>query len=205
MSFDIAVSGIKASSISLNIIGNNIANAGTTGFKTARGDFADVFASSLFGGSGDTTGKGVTVVGTNQTFTQGNIRFTDNVMDMAINGSGFFVLNDNGTNIYSRAGNFQVDRDGYVVNPSQNRLMVFNTTAAGEVTGEMTELRIDNSLIQPESTSKVELIANLDSREVHVEIAAQPDTCIDQACCYGKTQYNQGISSFSAYDGGNPE
>lgn len=164
MSFDTAVSGIKASSISLGIIGNNIANAGTTGFKTARGEFADVFTTSLLGSANDTAGKGVSVVGVNQSFSQGNISFTDNVLDMAINGSGFFVLNDNGTKVFSRAGNFQVDRNGYVVNPNGNKLMVFRTTDEGAVTGEMGELNIDTSLIQPKATGKIDVLANLDSR-----------------------------------------
>ena len=165
MSFDTAVSGIKASSTSLGIIGNNIANAGTTGFKTSRGEFADVFASSTLGAAGNAAGKGVAVVGVNQSFGQGNISYTDNVLDMAINGSGFFVLNDSGTNVYSRAGNFQVDREGFVVNSSDNRLMVFNTTESGDVTGEMGELKIDTSLIQPRSTSTIDMVANLDSRD----------------------------------------
>ncbi|MCH8134691.1 MAG: flagellar hook protein FlgE [Proteobacteria bacterium] len=164
MSFDTAVSGIKASSTALGIIGNNIANAGTTGFKTSRGEFADVFASSQLGTSNNAIGKGVAVVGVNQSFSQGNISFTDNVLDMAINGSGFFVLNDNGTLVYSRAGNFQVDREGFVVNASDNRLMVFKTTDAGVPTGGMGELKIDTSLIQPKSTTKIDLVANLDSR-----------------------------------------
>lgn len=166
MSFDTAVSGIKASSVSLGIIGNNIANAGTAGFKTSRGEFADVFTSSLLGSSGSTAGKGVAVVGVSQAFTQGNIRVTDNVLDIAINGSGFFVLDDKGTNVYSRAGNFQVDRNGYVVNPNGNRLQVFATTEAGVVTGERKALHIDTSLIQPKQTSTVEVKANLDSRAV---------------------------------------
>lgn len=166
MSFDTAVSGIKASSVSLGIIGNNIANAGTAGFKTSRGEFADVFTSSLLGSSGSTAGKGVAVVGVSQAFTQGNIRVTDNVLDIAINGSGFFVLDDKGTNVYSRAGNFQVDRNGYVVNPNGNRLQVFATTEAGAVTGERKALHIDTSLIQPKQTSTVEVKANLDSRAV---------------------------------------
>jgi flagellar hook protein FlgE len=164
MSFDTAVSGIKASSVSLGIIGNNIANAGTAGFKTSRGEFADVFTSSLLGSSGSTAGKGVAVVGVNQAFTQGNIRVTDNVLDIAINGSGFFVLDDKGSNVYSRAGNFQVDRSGYVVNPNGNRLQVFSTTETGTVTGEVTSLKIDTSLIQPKATALVDLHANLDSR-----------------------------------------
>jgi flagellar hook protein FlgE len=171
MSFDTAVSGIKASSVSLGIIGNNIANAGTAGFKTSRGEFADVFTSSLLGSSGSTAGKGVAVVGVNQAFTQGNIRVTDNVLDIAINGSGFFVLDDKGTNVYSRAGNFQVDRSGYVVNPNGNRLQVFSTTEAGAVTGERKALQIDTSLIQPKQTARVDVQANLDSRATEPTVA----------------------------------
>lgn len=171
MSFDTAVSGIKASTVSLGIIGNNIANAGTTGFKASRGEFADVFASSQLGTSANAVGKGVSVVGVNQSFSQGNISFTDNVLDMAINGPGFFVLNDDGTNVYSRAGNFQVDRAGFVVNSTGNRLMTFNTTEAGVPTGGMSELYIDTSLIQPKATSAAELSANLDSRSLVPPVA----------------------------------
>ncbi len=164
MSFDTAVSGIKASTISLGIIGNNIANAGTTGFKTARGEFADVFTTSLLGSANDTAGKGVSVVGVNQSFSQGNISLTSNVLDMAINGSGFFTLDNNGTKVFSRAGNFQVDRSGNVVNPSGYKLMVFKTTDAGAVTGELGRLKIDTSLIQPKATANVSILANVDSR-----------------------------------------
>ncbi len=171
MSFDTAVSGIKASSVDLGIIGNNIANAGTTGFKASRGEFADVFASSLLGTSSNAIGKGVAVVGVNQSFSQGNISFTDNVLDMAINGTGFFVLNDSGTHVYSRAGNFQVDRSGYVVNSAGNRLMTFNTTDDGVPTGGIGELLIDTSLIQPKSTAEVKMVANLDSRALVPSVA----------------------------------
>ena len=170
MAFDTAVSGIKASSSSLGIIGNNIANAGTTGYKQSRGEFADVYAVSVTG-STNNEGKGVAVTGVTQSFTQGNIRFTDNVLDMAINGQGFFVLNDNGSNVYSRAGNFQVDRSGFVVNPAGNRLVAFNTTADGTPTSELVDLRIDQSLIQPQETSSVEVVANLDSRETPPAVA----------------------------------
>lgn len=164
MSFDTAVSGIKAASTNLGIIGNNIANAGTTGFKSSRGDFTDVFATSLLGVSTNAIGKGVAVNGVNQSFSQGNITFTDNVMDMAINGSGFFILNDGGSQVYSRAGNFQVDRSGNVVNASGQQLMTFNTTDTGLPTGGMSPLEIDSSLIQPQSTTEVSMNANLDSR-----------------------------------------
>ena len=131
MSFDTAVSGIKASSTNLEIIGSNIANAGTTGYKSSRGEFADVFASSLPGSAANAVGKGVAVAGVSQAFTQGNVSFTSNVLDMAISGSGFFVLSDAGSNVFTRAGNFQTDRDGYVVNPDGLRLQSFATTASG--------------------------------------------------------------------------
>jgi len=178
MSFNTAVSGIKASGTSLEIIGNNIANAGTTGFKSARGEFSDVFATSLLGSASNAVGKGVAVAGVNQAFTQGNITSTNNVLDMAINGGGFFVLNDNGTNIYSRAGNFQVDRSGYVVNPEGNRLQVFNTTPDGVRTSGLGDLRIDASLIQPVATGVVDISANLDSRSL-VPATAWPGAGFD--------------------------
>jgi len=171
MSFDTAVSGIKAAATNLGIIGNNIANAGTTGFKSSRGDFTDVFASSLLGVSHNAIGKGVAVNGVNQSFSQGNITYTDNVLDMAVNGSGFFVLNDAGTNVYSRAGNFQVDRSGFVVNSSGQQLMTFNTTETGTPTGGMSALEIDTSLIQPAATSAVSMTANLDSRALPPAVA----------------------------------
>jgi len=171
MSFDTSISGIQASSISLGIIGNNIANAGTTGFKTARGEFADVFTTSLLGSVNDTAGKGVSVVGVNSSFSQGNISLTANPLDMAVNGSGFFTLDNNGTKVYSRAGNFQVDRSGNVVNPSGFKLMVFKTTDQGAVTGELAPLTIDSSLIQPKATGKINILANLDSRSVPPAVA----------------------------------
>ncbi len=178
MSFNTAVSGIKASGTSLEVIGNNIANAGTTGFKSARGEFADVFSTSLLGSASNAVGKGVAVAAVTQAFTQGNISSTNNVLDMAINGGGFFVLDDDGASVYSRAGNFQVDRTGYVVNPEGYRLQVFNTTPAGVRTSGLTNLRIDSSLIQPSATSLVDIAANLDSRSL-VPATPWPGTGFD--------------------------
>ncbi|MCB1671542.1 MAG: flagellar hook protein FlgE [Gammaproteobacteria bacterium] len=171
MSFDTAISGIKAASTNLGIIGNNIANAGTTGFKSSRGEFADLFATSKLGTGSNAIGKGVQVKSVNQSFTQGNITFTDNVLDMAISGTGFFVLSDDGAQVYSRAGNFQVDREGYVGNSSGHRLMVFNTNTDGDTSGGISELKIDTSQIQPNATGNVEFTANLDSREVLPAVA----------------------------------
>lgn len=202
MSFDTAVSGLKASSTSLGIIGNNIANAGTTGFKTSRGEFADIFNASLLGSSSTAFGKGVSVAGVNQSFSQGNISTTDNPLDMAINGNGFFILDDNGSNIYTRAGNFRVDRDGFVVNTQGNKLMAFNTSRDGKVTGQMGGLKIDSSMIQPKATADVELQANLDSRETAPPVAwpGDFDAFASPATSPSPDMYNAS-TSVTLYDG----
>ena len=122
MAFDTAVSGINAATADLGVIGNNIANSSTTGFKTSRAEFADVYATSLLGAGGNAIGKGVALSGVTQEFTQGNISFTDNALDLAINGNGFFLLSDDGAAAYTRAGTFQVDREGYIVTNQSQRL-----------------------------------------------------------------------------------
>ena len=90
MAFDTSVSGILAASADLGIIGNNIANSSTSGFKSSRGEFTDIYASSLLGTPGTAIGQGVQLNSVKQDFSQGNIEFTTNSLDLAINGSGFF-------------------------------------------------------------------------------------------------------------------
>src|SRR6266581_4870707 len=118
MGFQQGLSGLNASSKQLDVIGNNVANSGTIGFKSATARFADVFAASLAGGGGSQVGIGTTVSGISQQFTQGNITVTNNPLDLAINGQGMFRLSDSGTISWSRNGQFQVDKNGYVVNGS---------------------------------------------------------------------------------------
>jgi len=106
MPFRIALSGLNAASADLRVIGNNVANASTTGYKKSRTEFADIFATSNLGTTANAIGSGVKVASVSQQFTQGNIGFTDNNLDLAVSGQGFFRLNDNGVNVYSRAGGF---------------------------------------------------------------------------------------------------
>src|SRR6056297_3290937 len=117
MPFNTALSGLNAASADLKVTGNNIANASTVGFKESRAEFADVFAASSSGISSTAIGTGVRLSGVTQQFGQGNIDFTGNNLDLALNGQGFFVLNDGGSQVFSRAGAFQVDRDGFVSIP----------------------------------------------------------------------------------------
>lgn len=166
MSFNTALSGIRAASGDLSIIGNNIANANTTGFKGSRAEFSDVYAASLMGAPGTAIGQGVRLQGAAQHFGQGNISFTGSALDLAINGRGFFQLSDTGgASVYSRAGNFHLDRDGYIVNSEGLFLMARGADANGAITGGIGPMRIDTSYAQPNPTSALNANLNFDARE----------------------------------------
>jgi len=117
MGFQQGLSGLNASSKSLDTIGNNIANSGTVGFKSGSAQFADVFAASLSGAGAAPVGIGTKVAAIVQQFSQGNISSTNNALDTAINGGGFFQMDDgSGGTVYGRNGQFQLNKDGYIVN-----------------------------------------------------------------------------------------
>ena len=121
MSFQQGLSGLNASSRALDAIGNNIANSGTVGFKGANAQFADIYAASLNGTGASQVGIGTNVSGVAQLFTQGNLTTTNNPLDLAINGGGFYRVSDQtsasaGTVSYTRNGQFLLNKDGYVVN-----------------------------------------------------------------------------------------
>lgn len=156
MSFNTALSGLKAANTHLNVAGNNIANTGTTGFKYSRAEFSDLYASSMFGTGSNSVGSGVVTADIAQQFTQGNITYTDNSLDMAISGSGYFVMNDGGSQIYTRAGAFKVDNEGNVVDSSGNNLMGYGVDADGNlVNGVLTNLTVDTSNQEPNATSNI--------------------------------------------------
>src|SRR6478752_998777 len=116
MSFAQGLSGLNAAARQLDVIGNNVANASTVGFKGSEAVFADVYANSVGAAAGTSVGLGTTVASVQANFGQGNITATTNPLDIAINGSGFFRLDTNGAVTYSRSGQFHVDKDGFVVN-----------------------------------------------------------------------------------------
>ena len=162
MSFRISLSGMNAASADLNVTSHNIANANTTGFKESRAEFGDVFPVSAYGLSRTAIGVGVRLAAVAQQFGQGNIDFTGRNLDMAVSGQGFFTLSDNGALVYSRAGNFGADRDGYVVNPAGQRLQVYLPNAAGGFdTGRMSDLQLPNGDSPPAATSEVAVETNL--------------------------------------------
>ena len=95
MSFSTALSGLQAATVDLNVTSNNIANVGTTGFKQSRAEFGDLFAVSPLGTSNNAVGSGVEVLAVAQQFEQGNLEFTEALLDIAISGQGFYILSDN--------------------------------------------------------------------------------------------------------------
>lgn len=166
MSFQQGLSGLNAASKQLEVIGNNVSNATTVGFKQARAEFADMYASSLTGGGASQIGIGTKVANIAQQYTQGNITSTSNPLDIAINGGGFFCMSTNGAITYSRNGQFQMDKLGYIVDSSNKRLTGYAANAAGILsTGVPTELNISTSDSSPTATNKVTALVNLDSRE----------------------------------------
>ncbi|MBK8972255.1 MAG: flagellar hook-basal body complex protein [Hahellaceae bacterium] len=171
MPFNVALTGIRAASVDLEVTGNNIANASTMGYKSSRVEFADLYANSYLGLGSNPVGDGVRVQNIRQQFSQGNISFTDNGLDLAINGNGFFIIDDSsGGRAYTRAGAFAVDKDGFVVNSSGSRLQGFPANEEGVLGGVLGDLAVSTTNLPPVRTTGVEAEVNLDAtQEVKVE------------------------------------
>jgi len=165
MGFQQGLSGLNASSKNLEVIGNNIANANTYGAKASRAEFADVYANAI-GGTRNAIGIGVSVAAVAQQFTQGNITGTDNPLDIAINGGGFFQVRDtSAATAYSRNGQFKVDNTGFIINNQGSRLMGYPADAAGTIIpGTATALQMPTAGITPQVTTGIQMEMNLDAR-----------------------------------------
>lgn len=163
--FNIGLSGIRAANTDLSVTGNNIANASTTGFKESRAEFGDLYSNMVFGSAVGRPGSGVSVVSIAQQFEQGNLNGTSNVLDMAIDGEGFFVVDQGGEQMFTRAGNFGLDKEGYVVTKGGAKLQGFGVDTNQNVDGVLGDIRIDASQQAPKQTTGVESALNLDSNE----------------------------------------
>ena len=182
MSFATALSGLNAAANNLSVTGNNIANANTTGFKESRSEFVDVYSSSIGGLSSVQPGAGVRVAEVAQQFTQGNLDVTGNNLDMAISGDGFFTLADDPANlnslVYSRAGAFEVNKDGTVTNNQGQVLLAYKpngtTVADGFNAGILTKVSLNTGAGLPVATTKVDLSVNLDANSPEIIKAFDP-------------------------------
>lgn len=165
MPFNTALSGIRAASSDLKITGNNIANASTTGFKRSRAEFGDVYAISMLGSGSNAVGSGVRLQDVAQNFDQGSVAFTENELDLAVNGNGFFVVQQDGEQFYTRAGTFGLDKDGYIVNNVNGRLQGFPADGSGRISGLQDDVRVRTSNLAPRATTQVDMLLNLDASE----------------------------------------
>ena len=167
MSFQQGLSGLNASSKNLEIIGNNIANANTFGTKVSRAEFSDVYAAALNGAGANSVGIGTNMAAVAQQFTQGAITTSDNPMDLAINGAGFFQITDGKSPVqYSRNGQFKVDRDGFIVNAFGKQLMGYAADGLGVIQpGQAVALQLPTGGVSPKPTGRMDIEMNLDSRK----------------------------------------
>lgn len=158
------VSGLNANGQELSVIGDNIANVNTVGFKGSRMAFGDILSQTLTGLSGTSqVGRGVAVDGVTPEFTQGSFQNTSSALDIAIDGEGFFMVNDNGATNYTRAGNFQLDQNGNVVTPSGAILQGYLADATGTITGQIGNIKLLSTANLPQATATAKLSVNLDS------------------------------------------
>ncbi|WP_026354782.1 flagellar hook protein FlgE [Massilia niastensis] len=165
MSFQQGLSGLNGAAKSLDVIGNNIANASTVGFKGSTAQFADVYAKSLNGAGGNSPGIGTKVAAIAQQFVQGNVEASNNPLDIAINGAGFFRVEAAGVVQYSRNGQFSVDKDGYIINAQSAKLTGYGVNANGQiVAGSPGPLKIDTSDLAPKASKNIKFEIQLDSR-----------------------------------------
>ncbi len=160
------VSGLNANGNALSVIGNNIANLSTVGFKSSRTTFADLISSSIGGGAGAIqAGIGVSLTAVQSNFSQGSLSTTSNVLDMAVDGNGFFVVQDAaGGTFYTRAGQFHLDQNNRAVDPSGFRLRGFLADAAGNISGTIGDVVLPSTTAPPNTTANSFIAANLDSQ-----------------------------------------
>ncbi len=186
MSFQQGLSGLNASSKNLQVIGNNIANANTFGTKTSRAEFSDVYAAARGGTGANAIGIGTNLASVSQQFSQGNITTTENPMDLAINGAGFFQLTDGKSpTTFSRNGQFKVNRDGFIVDNSQKQLMGYAANALGVIQpGQAVPIQLPTGGINPVPSTKVSLEMNLDSRVKTTLPATAPAIDFNDASTY---------------------
>lgn len=171
MSFNIGLSGLRAAQMDLSVTGNNIANASTVGFKQSRAEFGDVYNASILGTGKNTIGAGVLVERISQQHTQGNTNYTDRSLDMAINGNGYFMLSSNGQIEYTRAGYFNLDKDGYIINNSNKRLQGYEADLQGNINGVLGDIRLSQVNVEPNATTRMDIELNLDSRKEDLDIS----------------------------------
>lgn len=164
MAFQQGLSGLNTSTKNLDVISNNVANAATVGFKGSRALFADVFANSLSGAGTGQVGIGAKIAAVAQEFGQGNVTSTNNPLDVAINGNGFFRISKDGAISFTRNGQFHLDANGYIVNTEEARVTGYGVDASANIIATAPiDIQINTADIPPLPTSTFRFGANFDA------------------------------------------
>jgi flagellar hook protein FlgE len=165
-SFNIGVTGLQAAGSSMGVVGDNIANAGTFGFKSSRAEFQDMMAASLKGiDGGDQMGSGTKLAHITPQYTQGTVARTQSITDLALNGNGFFQVDAPFGKGYTRDGSFHFDKEGYLVNGDGYKVNGFQPDETGKITNKLAAIKLGNTTIPASATKEVKFSMNLDSRE----------------------------------------
>lgn len=186
------VSGLAAQGEALGVIGDNIANANTVGFKSSRAEFQDIVAKSLKGIlGGNQIGRGTKIGAVNQILTQGNVDATEKATDLAISGDGYFTLRGSDGESFTRDGSFHFDREGYLVTNDNQRVQGFQADEKGQILNKTGDIKFPRALVPAKATEEIRLDLNLDSRIQNIKT-------FDPKNPYDTSHYSTGIELYDS-------
>lgn len=186
------VSGMTAQGEALGVIGDNIANANTVGFKASRAEFQDIISKNLKGIlGGNQIGRGVKIGAVNPILSQGNIDATEKVTDLAISGDGYFKVKGSDGESFTRDGSFHFDREGYLVTNDNQKVQGFATDEKGNIVNKMTDIKFPRALIPAKATKELKMDLNLDSR-------MEATKKFDIKDPYSTSHYSTGVEMFDS-------
>lgn len=164
-----AISGMKANGTSLSVIGDNIANMNTIGYKASRVSFGDVMSQTLTSGtSSSQIGRGVFMSDISPLFTQGSFESTGNALDLSVDGDGFFIVRDSSGMYYTRAGQFTLNKDGFIIDPNGLKVQGYQYTTGGQLTGILGDIDVSQFNNSTAPSVNVNISANIDSRSIEI-------------------------------------
>ncbi len=186
------VSGLAAQGEALGVIGDNIANANTVGFKASRAEFQDIVAKSLKGIlGGNQIGRGTKIGAVNPILSQGNVDATEKTTDLAIAGDGYFTLKGSDGESFTRDGSFKFDKEGYLVTNDYQRVQGFQADEKGTIINKLGDIRFPRALTPAKPTQKISLDLNLDSRTQNVKV-------FDPKNPYDSSHYSTGLEMYDS-------